>query len=215
MSKHVTHWINGKPFEGTAERRGDIYDPARGAVAGSVDFASSAEVDAAVAAARDAFPGWRDTSLSKRTAILFRFRELVHRHKDELARTISSEHGKVVSDAAGEVARGLEVVEFACGIPHLLKGGFSENVSSRVDAYSILQPVGVCAGITPFNFPAMVPMWMFPVAIACGDTFVLKPSEKDPSAAVRLAELWAEAGLPDGVFNVVHGDKAAVDGLLE
>ncbi|WP_026412087.1 CoA-acylating methylmalonate-semialdehyde dehydrogenase [Actinomadura oligospora] len=215
MSKHVTHWINGKPFEGSAGRRGEIFDPARGEVAGSVDFASSAEVDAAVAAARDAFPGWRDTSLSKRAAILFRFRELVHRHRDELARLISSEHGKVVSDAAGEVARGLEVVEFACGIPHLLKGGFSENVSSRVDAYSILQPVGVCAGITPFNFPAMVPMWMFPVAIACGNTFVLKPSEKDPSASVRIAELWAEAGLPDGVFNVVHGDKTAVDGLLE
>ncbi|RFU40406.1 methylmalonate-semialdehyde dehydrogenase (CoA acylating) [Actinomadura logoneensis] len=215
MSKHVTHWINGKPFEGAAERRGEIYDPAVGAVSGSVDFASSAEVDAAVAAARDAFPGWRDTSLSKRTSILFRFRELVHAHRDELARLISSEHGKVVADAAGEVARGLEVVEFACGIPHLLKGGFSENVSSRVDAYSILQPVGVCAGITPFNFPAMVPMWMFPVAIACGNTFVLKPSEKDPSAAVRLAELWSEAGLPDGVFNVLHGDKAAVDGLLE
>ncbi|MFC5181105.1 CoA-acylating methylmalonate-semialdehyde dehydrogenase [Actinomadura harenae] len=215
MSKHVTHWINGKPFEGTAERRGDIYDPAAGVVSGSVDFASSTEVDAAVAAAKAAFPGWRDTSLSKRTAILFRFRELVHRHRDELARLISAEHGKVVSDAAGEVARGLEVVEFACGIPHLLKGGFSENVSSRVDAYSILQPVGVCAGITPFNFPAMVPMWMFPVAIACGNTFVLKPSEKDPSASVRIAELWAEAGLPEGVFNVLHGDKAAVDGLLE
>ncbi|MEV5576323.1 CoA-acylating methylmalonate-semialdehyde dehydrogenase [Spirillospora sp. NPDC052269] len=215
MSKHVTHWINGKPFEGSAERQGEIFDPALGEVAGSVDFASSAEVDAAVAAAKAAFPGWRDTSLSKRTAILFRFRELVHRHRDELARLISAEHGKVVSDAAGEVARGLEVVEFACGIPHLLKGGFSENVSSKVDAYSILQPVGVCAGITPFNFPAMVPMWMFPVAIACGNTFVLKPSEKDPSASVRIAELWAEAGLPDGVFNVVHGDKAAVDGLLE
>ncbi|MFC4906320.1 CoA-acylating methylmalonate-semialdehyde dehydrogenase [Actinomadura gamaensis] len=215
MSKHVTHWINGKPFDGAAARRGEIYNPATGEVAGSVDFAAAAEVDAAVAAAEAAFPGWRDTSLSKRTAILFRFRELVHEHRDELARLISSEHGKVVSDAAGEVARGLEVVEFACGIPHLLKGGFSENVSSRVDAYSILQPVGVCAGITPFNFPAMVPMWMFPVAIACGNTFVLKPSEKDPSAAVRLAELWAEAGLPDGVFNVLHGDKAAVDGLLE
>ncbi|MEU6748959.1 CoA-acylating methylmalonate-semialdehyde dehydrogenase [Spirillospora sp. NPDC046719] len=212
--KHITHWIGGKPFDGEAARRGDVYEPATGRVAGHVDFASAAEVDAAVAAAKAAFPGWRDASLAKRASVLFRFRELVAAHRDELARLISSEHGKVLSDAAGEVARGLEVVEFACGIPHLLKGGFSENVSTRVDAYSILQPLGVVAGITPFNFPAMVPMWMFPVAIACGNTFVLKPSEKDPSASVRIAELWAEAGLPDGVFNVVHGDKAAVDGLL-
>lgn len=197
-----------------ARPQGDIYEPATGRLAGAVDLAGRPEVDAAVAAAKEAFPGWRDTSLSQRTKVLFAFRELVARHRDELARLISSEHGKVVSDAAGEVSRGLEVVEFACGIPHLLKGGFSENVSSRVDAYSILQPLGVAAGITPFNFPAMVPMWMFPVAIACGNTFVLKPSEKDPSASVRLAELWAEAGLPDGVFNVLHGDKAAVDGLL-
>jgi malonate-semialdehyde dehydrogenase (acetylating)/methylmalonate-semialdehyde dehydrogenase len=214
MSKQVTHWIGGKPFAGESGRRGEIYEPASGRVAGIVDFAGDREVDAAVAAAKAAFPGWRDASLSQRTKVLFRFRELVDAHRAELARLISAEHGKVVSDAAGEVARGLEVVEFACGIPHLLKGGFSENVSARVDAYSILQPVGVAAGITPFNFPAMVPMWMFPVAIACGNTFVLKPSEKDPSASVRLAELWAEAGLPDGVFNVVHGDKAAVDRLL-
>ncbi|MEU6035593.1 CoA-acylating methylmalonate-semialdehyde dehydrogenase [Actinomadura sp. NPDC047616] len=213
-SKHVTHWIGGKPFAGEAERRGDIHEPSTGRVSGTVDFASPAEVDAAVAAARAAFPAWRDASLAARTRVLFRFRELVDAHRDELARLISSEHGKVVSDAAGEVARGLEVVEFACGIPHLLKGGFSENVSTRVDAYSILQPLGVVAGVTPFNFPAMVPMWMFPVAIACGNTFVLKPSEKDPSASVRLAELWAEAGLPDGVFNVLHGDRVAVDGLL-
>ncbi|GAA2574775.1 CoA-acylating methylmalonate-semialdehyde dehydrogenase [Actinomadura fulvescens] len=213
-SEHVTHWINGKPFDGAAGRRGDLYEPSTGRLSGTVDFAGPAEIDAAVAAARAAFPGWRDTSLSQRVKILFRFRELLTAHRDELARIISSEHGKVVSDAAGEVARGLEVVEFACGIPHLLKGGFSENVSSRVDAYSILQPLGVVAGITPFNFPAMVPMWMFPVAIACGNTFILKPSEKDPSAAVRLAELWAEAGLPGGVFNVLHGDKIAVDGLL-
>ncbi len=212
--KRVTHWIGGKPFNGESARRGEIYEPASGRLAGTVDFAGPDEVDAAVAAAKAAFPGWRDASLSQRTRVLFRFRELVAAHRDELARLISAEHGKVVSDAAGEVARGLEVVEFACGIPHLLKGGFSENVSTRVDAYSILQPLGVAAGITPFNFPAMVPMWMFPVAIACGNTFVLKPSEKDPSASVRLAELWAEAGLPDGVFNVVHGDKAAVDGLL-
>ncbi|SEG62609.1 methylmalonate-semialdehyde dehydrogenase [acylating] [Thermomonospora echinospora] len=213
--KHVRHWINGKPYDGPAARRGDIHDPATGRPSGTVDFASQTEVDAAVAAAKAAFPAWRDASLAKRASVLFRFRELLTAHRDELAELISSEHGKVVSDAAGEVARGLEVVEFACGIPHLLKGGFSENVSTRVDAYSILQPLGVVAGVTPFNFPAMVPMWMFPVAIACGNTFVLKPSEKDPSAAVRLAELWAEAGLPDGVFNVVHGDKVAVDGLLE
>ncbi len=165
-------------------------------------------------AAHAAFPGWSETSLVKRASVMFAFRELVKRHTAELAALISSEHGKVVSDAAGEVARGLEVVEFACGMPHLLKGGFSENVSTGVDAYSIRQPLGVVAGITPFNFPAMVPMWMFPIAIAAGNTFVLKPSEKDPSASIRLAELLSEAGLPDGVFNVVHGDKEAVDALL-
>ncbi|GAB3489308.1 CoA-acylating methylmalonate-semialdehyde dehydrogenase [Nocardiopsis coralliicola] len=215
MTQHVTHWIGGKPAGGPAERRGDIYNPATGQVSGTVDFASAADVDAAVAAARDAFPGWRDTPLSRRMAILFRFRELLAANSGELAEIVSAEHGKVRSDAAGEVARGLEVVEFACGIPHLLKGGHSENVSTGVDAYSVLQPVGVAAGITPFNFPAMVPMWMFPIAIACGNTFVLKPSEKDPSAAVRIAELWAEAGLPEGVFNVVHGDRESVDALLE
>jgi malonate-semialdehyde dehydrogenase (acetylating)/methylmalonate-semialdehyde dehydrogenase len=213
--KNVTHWINGKPYTGTAERQGDIYDPATGELSGKVDFASSKEIDEAVAAAKAAWPAWRDTSLSKRVNILFRFRELLVQNRAEIAKLISSEHGKVESDAAGEVARGLEVVEFACGIPHLLKGGFSENVSAKVDAYSILQPLGVVAGITPFNFPAMVPMWMFPVAIACGNAFILKPSEKDPSASIRLAELWAEAGLPEGIFQVVHGDKAAVDGLLE
>ncbi|HEU5158372.1 MAG TPA: CoA-acylating methylmalonate-semialdehyde dehydrogenase [Streptosporangiaceae bacterium] len=214
--KHVTHWIGGKPWDSGrgGPVGGEIYDPAAGRLSGHVDFATAEEVDAAVAAAKGAFPAWRDTSLARRTQVLFRFRELLVRARDDLAKIISAEHGKVVADAAGEVTRGLEVVEFACGIPHLLKGGFSENVSARVDAYSILQPLGVVAGITPFNFPAMVPMWMFPVAIACGNTFVLKPSEKDPSASVRLAELWAEAGLPDGVFNVVHGDKTAVDALL-
>jgi len=215
MSKHVTHWIGGSPHEGAAGRRGDIHDPATGRVSGTVDLAGPAEVDAAVAAARGAFPGWRDTSLSRRVQILFRFRELLHRDRDRLAEAIGAEHGKVLSDARGEVARGLEVVDFACGIPHLLKGGYSENVSTGVDSYSILQPLGVVAGITPFNFPAMVPMWMFPVAIACGNAFVLKPSEKDPSASLLLARLWAEAGLPAGVFNVVHGDKAAVDAILE
>ncbi|MDN3356568.1 CoA-acylating methylmalonate-semialdehyde dehydrogenase [Actinomadura sp. DC4] len=212
--KRITHWIGGKPWTGTAERQGDVFDPASGELSGHVDFAAADDADAAVAAASEAFAAWRDTSLAKRANILFAFRELLVRNRDELAALISSEHGKVRSDAAGEVARGLEVVEFACGIPHLLKGGFSENVSTRVDSYSIRQPLGVVAGITPFNFPAMVPMWMFPVAIAAGNTFVLKPSEKDPSTSIRLAELWREAGLPDGVFNVVHGDKVAVDTLL-
>jgi malonate-semialdehyde dehydrogenase (acetylating)/methylmalonate-semialdehyde dehydrogenase len=213
-NKNVTHWIGGKPWDGAAERRGDIYNPATGEVSGTVDFASAAVVGDAVAAAAKAFPGWRSASLSKRAGVMFAFRQLAAGHAGELAALISSEHGKVASDAAGEVARGLEVVEFACGIPHLLKGAYSENVSTGVDAYSIRQPLGVVAGITPFNFPAMVPMWMFPLAIACGNAFVLKPSEKDPSASLLLARLWAEAGLPDGVFNVVHGDKEAVDALL-
>ena len=213
-AKHISHWIGGQPWEGAAERHGDIYDPATGEVTGTVDFASAAVVDDAVAAAAKAFPGWRAASLAKRAGVLFAFRELLAKRTDELAALISAEHGKVAGDAAGEVARGLEVVEFACGIPHLLKGGFSENVSTGVDAYSIRQPLGVVAGITPFNFPAMVPMWMFPIAIACGNAFVLKPSEKDPSASLLLARLWAEAGLPEGVFNVVQGDKEAVDALL-
>jgi malonate-semialdehyde dehydrogenase (acetylating) / methylmalonate-semialdehyde dehydrogenase len=214
VTKHVTHWIGGKAWDGVAGRQGDVYDPATGQVTGKVDFATPAEVDAAVAAATDAFREWGRTSLAKRATVLFTFRELVRSHTAELAAAITAEHGKVASDAAGEVARGLEVIEFACGIPHLLKGGYSENVSTNVDVYSIRQPVGVVAGITPFNFPAMVPMWMFPIAIACGNTFVLKPSEKDPSASLLIAELLAEAGLPDGVFNVVHGDKVAVDAIL-
>ena len=214
MTKHVTHWIGGKPWDGEAGRHGDIYDPATGQVSGQVDFAAPAEVDAAVAAAKTRSWHWRRISLAKRASVLFEFRNLVKANTKNLARLITEEHGKVASDAAGEVARGLEVVEFACGIPHLLKGGFSENVSTGVDSYSIRQPVGVVAGITPFNFPAMVPMWMFPLAIACGNTFVLKPSEKDPSASLLLASLWAEAGLPDGVFNVVQGDKVAVDAIL-
>ncbi|MBX6383547.1 MAG: CoA-acylating methylmalonate-semialdehyde dehydrogenase [Microbispora sp.] len=212
--KHVDHWIGGALVRG-AGRTADVYDPATGQVSGRVALASAEEVDAAVEAAARAFPAWRDASLTKRTQILFRFRELVAAHRDDLAALITAEHGKVRADALGEVARGLEVVEFACGIPHLLKGGYSENVSTRVDSYSIRQPLGVVAGITPFNFPAMVPMWMFPVAIACGNTFVLKPSERDPSASLLLAELWQRAGLPDGVFNVVQGDKVAVDRLLE
>ncbi|GII86365.1 methylmalonate-semialdehyde dehydrogenase (acylating) [Sphaerisporangium siamense] len=213
--KRAVHWIGGAEAPGGSGRRSEIFDPATGEVAGHVDLASAEEVDAAVAAAAAAFPAWRDASLMKRTQVLFRFRELMHAHRGELAELISSEHGKVRSDALGEVARGLEVVEFACGIPHLLKGGFSENVSTGVDSFSIRQPLGVVAGITPFNFPAMVPMWMYPVAIACGNAFVLKPSERDPSASLLMARLWKEAGLPDGVFNVVQGDKAAVDRLLE
>src|SRR6202453_5050445 len=214
QNKHVTHWIGGKPWTGEADRRGDIYTPATGHISGTVDFATKQDVDDAVKTATEAAKSWGRVSLAKRATVLFAFRELVKSHTTELAKLITEEHGKVASDAAGEVTRGLEVVEFACGIPHLLRGGFSENVSGGVDSYSIRQPVGVVAGITPFNFPAMVPMWMFPIAIACGNTFVLKPSEKDPSASVLLAQLWAEAGLTDGVFNVVHGDKVAVDALL-
>ncbi len=212
--KHISHWIDGKPWLGEAASSGDIYNPATGAISGTVDFGGAAEVAAAVGAAAKALPGWRETSLVKRAAVMFAFRELARAHTAELAGLITAEHGKVASDAAGEVARGLEVVDFACGIPHLLKGGFSENVSTGVDAYSIRQPVGVAAGITPFNFPAMVPMWMFPIALACGNTFVLKPSEKDPSASILIARLLAEAGLPDGAFNVVQGGKEAVDALL-
>jgi len=212
--RHVTHWIGGKAWPGASGASGDVYDPATGQVAGTVDFASAAEVDTAVAVATEAAAAWRHSSLARRTQVMFAFRELVRASTGRLAELISAEHGKVASDAAGEVTRGLEVVEFACGIPHLLKGSYSENVSTQVDAYSIRQPLGVLAGITPFNFPAMVPMWMFPIAIACGNAFVLKPSEKDPSPPVLLAELLAEAGLPDGVFNVVHGDAVAVNALL-
>ncbi|SDJ40748.1 malonate-semialdehyde dehydrogenase (acetylating) / methylmalonate-semialdehyde dehydrogenase [Nonomuraea maritima] len=213
--KSVKHWINGALADGDSARTAEIFNPATGEVSGHVALASAADVDAAVAAAVAAFPAWRDASLVKRSQVLFRFRELMYAHRDELAALISAEHGKVHSDALGEVARGLEVVEFACGIPHLLKGGFSEGVSTRVDSYSLRQPLGVVAGITPFNFPAMVPMWMYPIAIACGNAFILKPSEKDPSASLLMARLWQEAGLPDGVFSVVQGDKVAVDRLLE
>ncbi len=196
----VNHWIGGKRVAGTSGRQGPVYNPATGKVARQVDFASVEEVDAAVAIAKAAFPGWRATSISRRTEILFRIRNLVEQHREEIAAHLTREHGKVRTDALGEVARGLENLEFATGIPHLLKGGFSEQVSSGIDVYQIRQPLGVVAGITPFNFPAMVPMWMFANAIACGNTFVLKPSEKDPSASVYLGELLKEAGLPDGVF---------------
>ncbi|MFF0487715.1 CoA-acylating methylmalonate-semialdehyde dehydrogenase [Nocardia sp. NPDC003482] len=211
----IAHWVDGKPFDGTGEATLPVTNPATGVTTGQVALATAADARAAVDAAAAAFPGWRDTSLTRRTQILFRFRELLNERKDELAAIITAEHGKVLSDAAGEVTRGLEVVEFACGIPHLLKGGFTENASTKVDIFSIHQPLGPVAIISPFNFPAMVPMWFFPVAIAAGNTVVLKPSEKDPSASLWLARLWAEAGLPDGVFNVVQGDKVAVDELLD
>ncbi len=215
MTARITHWINGSAWAGSAERTGDVFDPATGQVSGKVDFASRATVGEAVAAAKAAFPSWRDTSLTRRTQVLFAFREILNARKGEVAAAITAEHGKVLSDALGEVTRGLEVVEFACGLGHLLKGGFSEQVSTGVDVYSIRQPLGVVGIISPFNFPAMVPMWFFPVAIAAGNTVVLKPSEKDPSASMLLAQMWQEAGLPDGVFNVVHGDKECVDALLE
>src|SRR5690349_6004376 len=211
----VPHWIGGRRVAGTSGRRGPVFNPATGALAREVDFASVEEVDKAVAAARAAFPAWRATSLSKRTEIMFRIRNLVETHRKEIAAHLTAEHGKVPSDALGEIARGLENLEFATGVPHLMKGGYSEQVSGGVDVYQIRQPLGVVAGITPFNFPAMVPMWMFANAIATGNTFILKPSEKDPSASVYLAELLAEAGVPEGVFSVVQGDKVAVDRILE
>jgi malonate-semialdehyde dehydrogenase (acetylating) / methylmalonate-semialdehyde dehydrogenase len=210
----VRHWIGGRIVAGTSGREGPVYDPATGQVTKHVDFASTDEVATAVAAAKAAFPGWRATSLSKRSDILFRIRNLVDQRKKELAALLTAEHGKVPSDALGEIARGLENLEFACGVPTLLKGGFTEQASTGVDVFQIRQPLGVVAGITPFNFPAMVPMWMFANAIACGNTFILKPSEKDPSASLFMAELLHEAGVPDGVFNVVHGDKEAVDAIL-
>jgi len=213
--KRISHWIGGRTVEGQSGRSGPVYNPALGRQTGAVDFATAEEVDRAVQAAKQAFPAWRATSLSKKSAILFRIRELAFHHKDDIARILTAEHGKVFSDAQGEVARGLEVIEYCCGIPELLKGGFSEQASTGIDVYSIRQPLGVVGGITPFNFPAMVPMWMWAPAISCGNTFVLKPSEKDPSASNFVAELLTEAGVPDGVFNVVHGDKVAVDALLE
>jgi malonate-semialdehyde dehydrogenase (acetylating) / methylmalonate-semialdehyde dehydrogenase len=211
----IHHWINGRSVAGESGRTGPVYNPAKGVQTGEVDFASVEEIDRAVQAAKKAFQGWRTMSLSRRTDIYFRIRKLVDEHREDIAKLLTAEHGKVLSDALGEVARGLEVVEYCCGIPELLKGGFSEQASTGIDVYSIRQPLGVVGGITPFNFPAMVPMWMWAPAIACGNTFILKPSEKDPSASVFTAELLKEAGLPDGVFNVVHGDKVAVDAILE
>jgi len=210
----IPMWINGKAVLSKSGRFGDVFDPALGEATKQVGFANQEEINATVAAAKAAFPAWRDLSTARRQAIMFRFRELLEAKKPELAAIITAEHGKVLSDALGEITRGQEVVEFACGLPHLLKGEFSENASTSVDVYSIKQPLGVAGIISPFNFPAMVPMWFFPVAIAAGNTVVLKPSEKDPTAALWMAELWKEAGLPDGVFNVLNGDKEAVDGLL-
>ena len=210
----ITHWSNGAPWA-PAGPTAPVLDPTTGAVQAEVALASAADVDTVVTHAARAAAEWRETSLARRSRLLFAFRDLLERSTDDLARLISAEHGKVLSDARGEVARGLEVVEFACGVPHLLKGSHSESVSTETDVHSMRQPLGVVAGITPFNFPAMVPMWMFPIAIACGNAFVLKPSERDPSASIRIAELWAEAGLPAGVFSVVQGDKVAVDALLE
>ncbi len=214
MTNTIRHWLNNEVFAGTSTATAAVSNPATGVVSGEVALASVADARAVIDAAAAAFPAWRDASLAKRTAVLFKFRELLNERKGELAEIITSEHGKVVSDALGEVSRGQEVVEFACGIPHLLKGGFTENASTKVDVYSIRQPLGVVGIISPFNFPAMVPMWFFPIAIAAGNTVVLKPSEKDPSASLWLARLWKEAGLPDGVFNVLQGDKTAVDELL-
>jgi len=214
MAEQLTHFIDGERVKGTSGRFGDVFNPATGEVAKQAPLASADEVRTAIASSAKALPGWAATPPAKRAQVLFSFRDLLKKNMDELAELLSSEHGKTLDDAKGSVSRGLEVVEFACGIPHLLKGEYSESVAGGVDSYSVRQPVGVCAGITPFNFPAMVPMWMFPVALACGNTFVLKPSERDPSCGLRLAELLIEAGLPKGCLNVINGDKEAVDVLL-
>ncbi len=214
MTKDIEHFVNGSPTAAKNDRFADVFDPATGEATKRVALASKAEVRAAVEAAKAALPGWSATPPAKRAQVMFKFRDLIIKNHDALAEAVSKEHGKTFDDAKGEVARGLEVVEFVCGIPHVLKGEYSDNVAGGVDSVGIRQPVGVCAGITPFNFPAMVPMWMFPVALACGNTFILKPSERDPSTPMMLAELLAEAGVPAGVFNVVNGDKEAVDALL-
>ena len=213
--RNIFHYVDGKEFKGESKRTSDVYNPATGEVQAKVNLASKADVDSAIKCAAKAFPNWADTPPITRARILFKFKELIEKNSDELTKLIVAEHGKVYDDAKGSLTRGLEVVEFACGIPHLLKGEFTENVGKGVDSWSTRQPLGVCAGITPFNFPAMVPMWMFPVAIACGNTFILKPSEKDPSCSMMLADLLKQAGLPDGVFNIINGDKESVDALLE
>src|SRR5690554_6000590 len=211
----ILHYINGQMTAGESGQSQEVFNPATGQVSGRVALASRADVDTAVAAAAAAFPAWADTPPIRRARVMFKFLELLNAHKDELAEAITREHGKVFTDAQGEVARGIDIVEFACGIPQLLKGDYTEQVSTGIDNWTMRQPLGVVAGITPFNFPAMVPMWMFPIAIACGNTFILKPSERDPSTPLLLAELLAEAGLPAGVFNVVNGDKEAVDAILD
>ena len=211
----ILHFVGGRGFKGFSKRTGKVFNPATGELSSNVNLASTEDVNEAVAHAKKAFESWSNKPPLQRARVMFKFKELIEKNADELTKIIVSEHGKVYEDAKGSLTRGLEVVEFACGIPQMLKGEFTENVGSNVDSWSIRQPLGVCAGITPFNFPAMVPMWMFPIAIACGNTFVLKPSEKDPSCSIRLAELLKEAGLPDGVFNVINGDKEAVDALIK
>ncbi len=213
--KLIEHFIDGKNFSGESKRKSNVYNPATGEVSSEVKLASTSDVSKAVESSKKAFPSWANTPPLQRARVLFKFKELIERNSEELTKIIVSEHGKVYDDAKGSLIRGLEVVEFACGIPQILKGDFTENVGSDVDSWSIRQPLGVCAGITPFNFPAMVPMWMFPMAIACGNTFILKPSEKDPSCSLKLAELFLDAGLPKGVFNVVNGDKESVDALIK
>jgi malonate-semialdehyde dehydrogenase (acetylating) / methylmalonate-semialdehyde dehydrogenase len=215
MTEELGHFIAGKRVAGKSGRFGDVFNPAAGEVTARVAFADNSEIDAAVKAARDAFPAWAATPPLTRARVMFKYKELLEQNRDKLARMIGSEHGKVLADATGEVTRGIEVVEFVCGIPQLLKGEFTENIGANIDSYGVRQPLGVCAGITPFNFPAMVPMWMFPVAIACGNSFILKPSERDPSPPLFLAELLSQAGLPPGVFNVVNGDKNAVEAILD
>ena len=212
--RQISHWINGRADAGASGRHGVVFNPATGEEAAAVAMANVADVDKALSAASAAFPDWAATPALKRARVMFRFKELIEQNRKQIVASISAEHGKVLSDADGSLQRGLEVVEFACGIPHLLKGEFSSDIGRGVDCHSVREPLGVCVGISPFNFPAMVPMWMFPLAIAAGNTFVMKPSEKDPSCSVRLAELLHEAGLPPGVFNILHGDKEAVDGLL-
>ncbi|HWE75638.1 MAG TPA: CoA-acylating methylmalonate-semialdehyde dehydrogenase [Stellaceae bacterium] len=215
MVEQLGHFIGGKRALGKSGRRGDVFNPAAGEVTAQVAFADNGEIDAAVKAARDAFPAWAATPALTRARVMFKYKELLEQNRDKLARMIGAEHGKVLADATGEVTRGIEVVEFVCGIPQLLKGEFTENIGANIDSYGVRQPLGVCAGITPFNFPAMVPMWMFPVAIACGNSFILKPSERDPSPPLFLAELLSQAGVPPGVFNVINGDKTAVEAILD
>ena len=213
--KIIDHWINGSFKSSSSDRFGDVFNPATGEVISKLPMGNKKDLEEAVIAAEGAYASWSKTSITKRAQVMFKYKELLESHREELTELITLEHGKVLIDAAGSLQRGIEVVDFACGIPHLLKGEYSEQVGTGVDCYSIRQPIGICSGVTPFNFPAMVPMWMFPIAIVCGNSFILKPSEKDPSCSMKLAELMQQAGLPDGVLNVVHGDKEIVDAILE